>query len=337
MDANGGATTLALRKSLAARAFARTAAYDAAIAAWFAAQLGEQTPNDHDHCRHGWPRRCATARTRINGPPSTARPSSGSASPPRARCRARSSATTISTTPTRRTSWSPSSMPRQARRWPSSSTPIRAAWRLSQTLAEAYRKALACDPVSAFGGIVAVNRPLDEEAAREIVKIFTEVIIAPDASDEAKAIIAEKKNLRLLLAGGLPDPRAPGVTFRSLAGGFLVQSRDDGGGGRRRAQSGDQAQADQAGAGRSAVRLHRGQARQVERHRLCDGRRHGRHRRRPDVTGRCRAHGGVEGGGGGPRARLEREPDAKARWRRRMRSSRSPTGSRRSPKPAPAR
>jgi len=98
---------------------------------------------------------------------------------------------------------------------------------LGKTLAEAYRKALACDPTSAFGGIVAANRPLDEEAAREIVRIFTEVIIAPDASDEACAIIAEKKNLRLLLAGGLPDPKAQAVIFRSLAGGFLVQSRDN--------------------------------------------------------------------------------------------------------------
>ena len=168
------------------------------------------------------------ARTRINGRRSIAPATSGSASPPRARSRARSSATTISTTPTPLTSWSPSSIPRRARRWRSSSTPIRAAWRSAKTLAEAYRKALACDPVSAFGGIVAANRTLDAEAAREIVKIFTEVIIAPDASDEAKAIIAEKKNLRLLLAGGLPDPRAQGVTFRSLAGGFLVQSRDDG-------------------------------------------------------------------------------------------------------------
>jgi phosphoribosylaminoimidazolecarboxamide formyltransferase/IMP cyclohydrolase len=98
----------------------------------------------------------------------------------------------------------------------------------ANTLAEAYAKALACDPVSAFGGIVALNRRLDADAAREIVKIFTEAIIAPDAGDEAKAIIAEKKNLRLLLAGGLPDPSAHGLTFRSLSGGFLVQSRDDG-------------------------------------------------------------------------------------------------------------
>jgi phosphoribosylaminoimidazolecarboxamide formyltransferase / IMP cyclohydrolase len=94
-------------------------------------------------------------------------------------------------------------------------------------LREAYEKALACDPVSAFGGIVAANRSLDADAAREIVKIFTEVIIAPDASDEAKEIIARKKNLRLLLAGGVPDPRAEGLTFRSLAGGLLLQSRDN--------------------------------------------------------------------------------------------------------------
>jgi phosphoribosylaminoimidazolecarboxamide formyltransferase/IMP cyclohydrolase len=95
------------------------------------------------------------------------------------------------------------------------------------TLEEAYRKALRCDPVSAFGGIVALNRRLDAGAAREIVKIFTEVIIAPDADEEAIAIIAAKKNLRLLLAGGLPDPRASGVTFRSVAGGFLAQARDN--------------------------------------------------------------------------------------------------------------
>jgi phosphoribosylaminoimidazolecarboxamide formyltransferase/IMP cyclohydrolase len=85
---------------------------------------------------------------------------------------------------------------------------------------------LACDPVSAFGGIVAVNRPLDAEAARAITEIFTEVIIAPDASEEAIAIVGAKKNLRLLLAGGLPDPRAGGLTVKSVAGGLLVQSRD---------------------------------------------------------------------------------------------------------------
>jgi phosphoribosylaminoimidazolecarboxamide formyltransferase/IMP cyclohydrolase len=96
------------------------------------------------------------------------------------------------------------------------------------TLADAYRKALACDPVSAFGGIVALNRKLDGEAAEEIAKIFTEVIIAPDADEDARRILAARKNLRLLLTGGLPDPRASGLTVRSVAGGLLVQSRDSG-------------------------------------------------------------------------------------------------------------
>ncbi|HAH08862.1 MAG TPA: bifunctional phosphoribosylaminoimidazolecarboxamide formyltransferase/inosine monophosphate cyclohydrolase [Alphaproteobacteria bacterium] len=99
---------------------------------------------------------------------------------------------------------------------------------LADNLADAYRLALRCDPVSAFGGIVAVNRPLDGAAAAEIAKIFTEVVIAPDADDEARAIMAQKKNLRLLIAGGLPNPQEPGMTLRTVAGGFLVQTRDSG-------------------------------------------------------------------------------------------------------------
>ena len=96
------------------------------------------------------------------------------------------------------------------------------------TLKDAYLKALRCDPVSAFGGIVALSGTIDAEAAEEIAKIFTEVVIAPAATEEAKKIFAAKKNLRLLTTGALPDPRAAGVTVRSLAGGLLVQSRDDG-------------------------------------------------------------------------------------------------------------
>ena len=97
------------------------------------------------------------------------------------------------------------------------------------SLLEAYEKALACDPVSAFGGVVALNRKLDADAARKIVEIFTEVIIAPDADADAIEIVAGKKNLRLLLAGALPDPSAAGLTVRSVAGGLLVQDRDNGG------------------------------------------------------------------------------------------------------------
>jgi phosphoribosylaminoimidazolecarboxamide formyltransferase/IMP cyclohydrolase len=94
-------------------------------------------------------------------------------------------------------------------------------------LIDAYRKALACDSTSAFGGIIAMNRTLDAETAQTITEILTEVIIAPDATEEAIAIIAKRRNIRLLLAGSLPDPRAPGLTYKTVAGGLLVQSRDN--------------------------------------------------------------------------------------------------------------
>jgi phosphoribosylaminoimidazolecarboxamide formyltransferase/IMP cyclohydrolase len=94
------------------------------------------------------------------------------------------------------------------------------------SLIEAYRQALRCDPVSAYGGIIALNGAIDAATATEITSIFTEVVIAPQASAEAKAIFAGKKNLRLLTTGALPDPRRQDLSFRSLSGGFLVQSRD---------------------------------------------------------------------------------------------------------------
>jgi phosphoribosylaminoimidazolecarboxamide formyltransferase/IMP cyclohydrolase len=96
------------------------------------------------------------------------------------------------------------------------------------TLLDAWREALACDSVSAFGGIVATNRPLDGETAEAIAHIFTEVVVAPSADDDAKAVFARKKNLRLLLTGDLPDPRRTGQTLAIIAGGILVQDRDNG-------------------------------------------------------------------------------------------------------------
>ncbi len=98
---------------------------------------------------------------------------------------------------------------------------------VGDSLADAYRKALACDPVSAFGGVLAFNQTIDADTAQEIAKLFTEVIIAPDADAEAVRILSAKKNLRLLTAGGLPDPRAPDWLVRSVAGGLLVQNRDN--------------------------------------------------------------------------------------------------------------
>jgi phosphoribosylaminoimidazolecarboxamide formyltransferase/IMP cyclohydrolase len=227
MDENGGATTHALRKSLAGRAFARTAAYDAAIGAWFAGKLGERTPKTraiagtlaealrYGENPHQWAAFYRTGERHFG-------------------------VATAVQVQGKELSYNNLNDTDAAYELVAEFDPKRSAAvaiikhanpcgvALGATLAEAYGKALACDSVSAFGGIVATNRDLDAEAAWEIVKIFTEVIIAPNASDEATAIIAEKKNLRLLLAGVLPDPKAEGLTFRSLAGGFLVQSRDNG-------------------------------------------------------------------------------------------------------------
>ena len=97
-----------------------------------------------------------------------------------------------------------------------------------ETLLDAWQAALACDSVSAFGGIVAVNRPLDAATAEAIGTIFTEVVVAPDASADAQAIFAKKKNLRLLLTGGLPDPARGGQSVAVIAGGLLIQDRDNG-------------------------------------------------------------------------------------------------------------
>jgi|TARA_B100001059_G_scaffold132484_1_gene132589 phosphoribosylaminoimidazolecarboxamide formyltransferase/IMP cyclohydrolase len=96
-----------------------------------------------------------------------------------------------------------------------------------KTLLEAYSKALRCDSVSAFGGIIALNKKLDGATAEKISEIFTEVIIAPEISEEAKAVLANKKNLRVLITGGLADPNLPGVVMRSVSGGFLAQTKDN--------------------------------------------------------------------------------------------------------------
>jgi len=227
MEAHGGATTLALRKKLAARAYARTAQYDATIGAWFADALGERTPRlftiggrlaetlRYGENPHQW---AAFYRS------DDARPGVASARQVQGKELSYNNLNDTDAAYELVAEFDPGK--HAAIAIIKHANPCGVA--TAATLKEAYEKALACDPVSAFGGIVAANRPLDADAAREIVKIFTEVIIAPDASQEAQAIVAEKKNLRLLLAGGLPDPRGEGLTFRSLSGGFLVQSRDNG-------------------------------------------------------------------------------------------------------------
>lgn len=227
LDKYEGSLSLAFRRVLASRAFARTAAYDAAISNWFAEDLKIETPKwralagklesvmrygENPHQQAGF---YLTGEKRYGV--STAQVIQGK----------QLSYNNINDTD--------AAFELVAEFEPKKSAAVAIIKHANPcgvakglTLKDAYLRALACDPVSAFGGIIALNRPLDEECASEIVKIFTEVIIAPEATPEARKIVAAKKNLRLLVTGGLPDPRAAGLTARTVAGGLLVQSRDNG-------------------------------------------------------------------------------------------------------------
>ncbi|MEZ5828038.1 MAG: bifunctional phosphoribosylaminoimidazolecarboxamide formyltransferase/IMP cyclohydrolase [Hyphomicrobiales bacterium] len=226
MQRHDGGTTLDLRKSLAAKAYAHTAAYDAAISSWFAEQLGQETPETRvitgtlEHAlRYGENPHQWAAFYQTN----EQRPGVASAVQVQGKELSYNNLNDTDAAYELVAEFDPKRTAAVA--IIKHANPCGVA--IAPTLREAYEKAFACDSVSAFGGIIALNRDLDADAAREMVEIFTEVIIAPEASDEAKEIVAAKKNLRLLLAGGLPDPHAAGVTFRSLAGGFLVQGRDN--------------------------------------------------------------------------------------------------------------
>jgi phosphoribosylaminoimidazolecarboxamide formyltransferase/IMP cyclohydrolase len=226
LTAHGGATSKALRQELAQKAFARTAVYDSTISNWLAQEMDLTAPpyrafggklaaslrygeNPHQRAAFytsGEPRRGVATARQVQG---------------------------------KELSYNNVNDTDAAFELIAEFDPVRSAACAiikhanpcgvaeAATLTEAYERALLCDPVSAYGGIVALNRTLDARAAAGIVKIFTEVIIAPDADEEAIALVAAKKNLRLLLTGGLPDPRAEGLTFRTVAGGFLAQSRDN--------------------------------------------------------------------------------------------------------------
>ena len=228
LDANGGSTTLEFRKKLAAKAFALTAAYDSIISQWFAfADQGQRWPetwvlanrlkmplrygeNPHQQAALYLPigpsTRGIAQAEQVQGKELSYNNLNDANAALELVSEFRDAEPTIVIV--------------------KHANPCGVATRGS--LIEAWREALACDSVSAFGGIVATNRPLDAETAEAIAQIFTEVVVAPEADEEAKAIFAKKKNLRLLLTGELPDPRRPGQSLAVITGGLLVQDRDNG-------------------------------------------------------------------------------------------------------------
>src|ERR1700742_2124758 len=226
LAANNGATTLSLRRRLAAKAYARTGAYDAAISNWFANELQIGAPD----FRALGGRRIQPLRYGENPHQKAA----FYALPEK-----RVGIATARQLQGKELSYNNINDTDAAYECIAEFDPKRTAACVivkhanpcgvaeGEDLASAYRKALACDSTSAYGGIIALNRTLDAETARAVTGIFTEVIIAPDATEEAIAIVAGRKNLRLLLTGGLPDPRAVGLTAKTVAGGLLVQSRDN--------------------------------------------------------------------------------------------------------------
>lgn len=226
---NNGSTSAGLRKKLAAKAFARTGSYDAAISAWFASQLGDNFPERLNITAQ----KQQSLRYGENPHQEAAFYVSRSASPRRGIATAKQvqgkelSFNNLNDTDAAFelvSEFDPKDGPAVA--IIKHANPCGVA--RGKNYIEAYNKALLCDQTSAFGGIIALNGKLDAETASEISKIFTEVVIATDADEKALEIMAAKKNLRLLLTGGVADPRSVGQNIRTVAGGYLVQSRDNG-------------------------------------------------------------------------------------------------------------
>ena len=222
---NGG-VPYDLRQRLAAKAYARTAAYDSAISAWFAREIGFADVNYRSFAGslrevmrygenpHQWAAFYTTGENR---------PGVATASQVQGKTLSYNNINDTDAAFELVSEFDPAETAAVA--IVKHANPCGVA--VADDLKTAYLNALRTDPVSAFGGIVALNREIDAETASEIVKVFTEVIVAPAATREAEEIIAAKKNLRLLLTGGIADPKAAGLTVKSVAGGLLVQGRDN--------------------------------------------------------------------------------------------------------------
>ncbi|MEX1250226.1 MAG: bifunctional phosphoribosylaminoimidazolecarboxamide formyltransferase/IMP cyclohydrolase [Hyphomonas sp.] len=225
LDANGEISQTTLRR-LAAKTYARTGAYDAAISGWFANQNDETAP---DWAAIGG-RLKQSLRYGENPHQKAAFYVTGDKRPGVATARQLQgkelSYNNINDTDAAYELIGELGAGTPAVAIIKHANPCGVA--LGTDIITAYRAALACDPTSAFGGIVALNRPLDEAAAMVISEVFTEVVIAPGADAAAEAVFAKKKNLRLLITDGLPDPAASGIFAKTVAGGFLLQDRDGG-------------------------------------------------------------------------------------------------------------
>ncbi len=224
MRAGDGATTAEFRRQLAAKAYARTGAYDAAISGWFADQLGEPFParrvfagERRQVMRYGEnPHQAAAFYASADQRPgvATAEQLQGK----------ELSFNNLNDTDAAYELVAEFT-DRPACVIVKHANPCGVAQ--AEDLQGAYARAFACDTESAFGGIIAVNRPMDAATAADVAELFAEVVIAPEITAEAREIFAAKKNLRVLEAGSLPDAAAPGMTVRTLAGGYLLQGRDD--------------------------------------------------------------------------------------------------------------
>ncbi len=222
-----GGTSPGLRSRLAAKAFAKTASYDAAISNWFLAETETETPvyrafggRLKSQLRYG-ENPHQTAAFYATGEP---RPGVATAVQHQGKELSYNNINDTDAAFELVCEFDPRETAAVA--IIKHANPCGVA--VASTLKEAYLAALKCDPTSAFGGIIALNRPIDAEAAEEITRIFTEVVIAPAVTDAARTIFAAKKNLRLLTTRGLPDPRAPGLSAKTVSGGLLVQTRDNG-------------------------------------------------------------------------------------------------------------
>ncbi|MEM1140161.1 MAG: bifunctional phosphoribosylaminoimidazolecarboxamide formyltransferase/IMP cyclohydrolase [Pseudomonadota bacterium] len=227
LERQGGAITLATRRRLAAKAYARTAAYDAAIGAWFADQTGEAAPSYRSFSgslkqslRYG-ENPHQEAALYVDG---SGRPGAATADLLQGKALSYNNINDTDAAFELVSEFDPAQGPAVAIIKHANPCGVATA----PTLLEAYERALLCDPVSAFGGIIALNGELDGSTAERIAEIFTEVIIAPAVSEAALAVLAKKKNLRLLVTGSLADPSVPGLTVKTVAGGLLVQGRDGG-------------------------------------------------------------------------------------------------------------